>query len=171
MKKRPSAIEHSQGHSTQKQQKSSSVLGSIGHAVGNVAHAAKNVDHAVGNVNHALGNVARVIVPVNNMKKIVRGKGTKADYIRVGTEAAAWMLPYGKLFKGVNKVVGGATLRGAAKAAGGKTATKAATKAVVKALPKATVRTTGKLAGSVAMSDASDKAIGKVIKKVAKGKK
>lgn len=164
MKKRPSAIEHSQGHSTQKQQKSSSVLGSIGHALG-------NVNHAAGNVNHALENVIRTVVPLNNVKKIIKGKGTKADYTRVGTEAAAWMLPYGKLFKGVNKVVGGKTLRGAAKVAAELGGKKAGAKAVVKALPKATVRTTGKLAGTVAMSDASDKIITKVIKKAAKGKK
>ena len=164
MKKRPSAIEHSRGHSTQKQQKSSSILGSIGHALG-------NINHAAGNVNHALENVIRTVVPLNDVKKIIKGKGTKADYTKVAAETAAWMLPYGKVFKGVNKLVGGATLKGAAKAAGGKKAAGAATKAVVKALPKSTVRTTGKLAGSYGMIEASNKAITKGINKTTKGKK
>lgn len=78
MKSNPSK---SNGNGAKKKNRNDSVLGSIGHA-------AKNAGNAYSKYIDVQKNIAKSVLPVEEVKRIAKGKGTKSDYVWTGLAAA-----------------------------------------------------------------------------------
>lgn len=117
------------------------------------------------------------LTSAREVKKALRGNATKGDYARIAGNAATWMVPYGKISKGVNAVVGGKTVKAAvssakAKSKGGKTKTALkATKAGAGAVGRKTVRGTVKLTAMTAAGEGADRVAKRTVNTIARSKK
>ena len=120
------------------------------------------------------------LTSAREIKKALYGKATKGDFARIAGNAATYMVPYSKLNKGVNAIVGGKAVKTSASAAKAKSKAKGAgkvkssvraTAAGTGAAGRKTVRGTGKLAAAGFGATAADKVGQSTVNKVTRNKK
>lgn len=120
------------------------------------------------------------LTSAREVKKALHGKATKGDYARIAGNAATYMIPFSKINKGVNAVVGGKTIKNAVSASRAKSAIKGSgrVKKTLKAsgagsvaAGRKTVRGTAKLVGGGAAAIYADKFTQKGVNKITRNKK
>lgn len=115
------------------------------------------------------------------VKKVMRGEATKADIAKIAGTAATYAVPYSKINKGINAVVGGKAVKNAVSASKAKSAVKGSKTAAKRikagaagagAAGRKTIRGAAKTANYVLGATAADAYGQKITKKVlrARGK-
>lgn len=120
------------------------------------------------------------LTSAREVKKVLHGKGTKGDFARIAGNAATYAVPYGKLNKAVNAVVGGKAVKSAVSASKAKSAAKGSKKIATKAKAGAagvgaagrkTVRGAGKTAAVLGGATAADSMTRSGVNKILRNKK
>lgn len=101
------------------------------------------------NQNKVGKGIAENFLASKEITKIAKGKGSKQDAAKVAATAASYLVPYGKLYKGIDMAVkGGKVAKGV----------------------RGVAKTTGTIGGALAVDSAVTKGVGKVGNAVTKSK-